>query len=221
MLKRDINFFDVIGQDSSGFAINFEKTLKVCLIIFAAIAIIVLGLMSMVNGGQKLKISSLENKIAAMEEQLKVVEELKKEAEGLQMDIDTFNQSVAEFDQQARLTTDDIQKIAAAMPNTVTLTSFTYSSGAVSLTCTGTSELAIADYANALRNSQTKNPEPTGEDDYYIKDFDDVTYNGVSKSGDNVYNAIVTVQLKSREVPEEEVPAEGEGEEATEEGAES
>ena len=48
-----------------------------------------------------------------------------------------------------------------------------------------------------------------------------LTYNGVSKSGDNVYNAIVTVQLKSREVPEEEVPAEGEGEEATEEGAES
>ena len=218
MLKRDINFFAVIGQDSSGFAIDFDKVLKISLVIFAAIAIIIVGFMGMINGAQQLKISSLEKGIEAMEEPLQRVEQLKLEAEGLQMDIDTFNQSVREFDQQARLTTEDIQKIAACMPNGVTVSSFSYSGDTVSLSCTGNSELAIADYANALRNSQVKNPEPTSEEDYYIKDFADVQYTGVSRSEDGTYSASINVVLKSRELPEEPEVEETEGE--TEEGAE-
>ena len=134
------------------------------------------------------------------------------------MDIDTFNQSVNDFNTQARLTTADIAKVAACVPNGVTINSFSYGGGTVSLSCTGNSELAIADYANSLRNSQQQNPNPTSEDDYYIKDFEDVTYTGVSRSSDNEFSASISVKLKPPvvEVPEE-APAEGEP--AAEEGA--
>lgn len=218
MLKRDINFFAVIGQDSSGFAIDFEKALKICLLIFAAIAIVIMGLLVLIAGGQKLKISSLEKSIVEMEEPLKEVQALKEESEQLQMDIETFNQSVSEFDQQARLTTEDIQKIAQCLPNGVVVNDLSYSDGTVVLNCTGDSELSIADFANALRNSQQKNPEPTSEEDFYIKDFDDVTYTGVSKDDKGKFTSSVSVLLKSRVVPE--VIVEDMGEETTE-GAEN
>ena len=218
LLKRDINFFSVIGQDSSGFAIDFEKCVKISLLVFAVIAAIIIGIMVMINGGLALKKSSLEKSIADLEEPLKRVELLKQESEQLQMDIDIFRQSVSEFDTQPRLTTADIEKIAYCMPSTVTVTSISYGGEDVTLTCVGTSELAIADYANSLRNSQVQNPEPTGEDDYYIKDFDDVTYTGVAKGGENQYTAAITVKLKSRlpEVVEEEVVEETEEGESTE-----
>ncbi|MBP3197808.1 MAG: magnesium transporter, partial [Butyrivibrio sp.] len=45
------------------------------------------------------------------------VELLKEESEQLQKDIDIFKQSVAEFDTQARLTTEDIEKMAAIVPS--------------------------------------------------------------------------------------------------------
>lgn len=217
LLKRDINFFSVIGQDSSGFAIDFEKCVKVSLLIFAVIAGVIIGIMVMINGGLALKKAGLEKDIAALEEPLKRVELLKEESEQLQKDIDIFKQSVAEFDTQARLTTEDIEKIAVCMPNSVRLTSFGYSGDTVTLGCEGDTELAVADFANSLRNSQVQNPEPTGEDDYYIKDFDDVTYTGVSKSGEK-YTSSVTVKLKSREVEEEPVEEEASAEEESEEG---
>ena len=216
LLKRDINFFSVIGQDSSGFAIDFEKCVKIGLIIFGIIAAAIIGVMVMINGALALKKSGLESDIEALEEPLKRVEQLKAESEQLQMDIDIFKQSVAEFDTQPRLTTEDIEKIAYCMPGTVTVTSISYSGNSVNLACIGTSELAIADFANSLRNSQVQNPEPTGEDDFYIKDFDDVTYAGVSKGGDNQYSASITVVLKSREpevVEEETTEYVSEGEE--------
>jgi len=219
LLKRDINFFSVIGQDSNGFAIDFEKCVKVSLLIFAVIAAVIIGIMVMINGGLALKKGSLEKAIADLEEPLKRVEQLKQESEQLQADIDIFNQSVAEFDTQPRLTTEDIEKIAVCMPASVKITSFSYGGDSVSLGCTGDSELAIADFANSLRNSQVQNPNPTSEDDFYIKDFADVAYTGVSKSGDKLYTSNITITLKSREpVVEEEEPAE---EESTEEGAEN
>jgi hypothetical protein len=180
--------------------------------------------MVVINGGLSLKRKSLESDIAALEEPLKRVEELKAQSEQLQMDIDVFKQSVAEFDVEPRLTVADMEKIAVCMPASVSISSFNYGNGSVSLACVGDSELAIADFANSLRNSQTQNPEPTSEDDYYIKDFQNVSYSGVSRSGDT-FTSSITVTLKDRapaEEPVEEAPAEGEeaeGEES-EEGAE-
>lgn len=216
-LKKDINFFAVIGQDSSGFAIDFEKVLKICLGIFAIVFIIVFGILTTITTAQKMRISKLSDDIAALEEPLARVEQYKQEAENLQIDIDTFNQSVNDFNTQPRLTTEDIAKVAACVPNGVTINSFSYGGGTVTLSCTGNSELAIADYANSLRNSQQQNPNPTSEDDYYIKDFEGVTYTGVSRSGDN-FSSSISVKLKAPvvEVPEE-APAEGEP--AAEEGA--
>lgn len=211
-LKRDINLFAVIGQDSNGFAVDFEKWLKLSLTFFAIVAVAVMVLLGMVNGGQKLKIRGLEKDIADLEEPLARIELLKSESEQLQMDIDVFQQSVSEFDQQPRLTMKDIEKIAYCMPNSVAIASITYNEQNVVISCSGNSELAIADYANSLRNSKEQNPEPTGEDDFYIYDFDDVTYTGVTKSDEDVYSAAITVVLKSRviEVPEVEEPVETE-----------
>ena len=216
-LKRDINFFAVIGQDSSGFAIDFEKVLKICVGIFAIIAIVIIGILTTITTAQKMRINKLSDDIAALEEPLARVEQYKIEAENLQIDIDTFKQSVRDFNTQPRLTTADIAKIAACVPNGVTINGFSYGGGTVSLSCTGDSELAIADYANSLRNSQYQNPNPTSEEDYYIKDFEDVTYTGVSRSGDK-FSSSITVKLippvVEEEAPAEEAPAEG-----TEEGA--
>jgi len=216
MLKRDINFFSVIGQDSSGFAIDFEKWVKISLVIFGVIAAVIIGVMVMINGALTLRKNGLEKDIAALEDKLKEVEALKQEAEQLQMDIDIFKQSVAEFDTQARLTTEDIEKIAVCIPASVKLTSFGYSGDTVTLSCTGDSELAIADFANSLRNSQVANPNPTSDNDLYIKDFDDVTYTGVSKGGDNQFSSSITIKLKSREPVEVEEPAAEEGAEGEE-----
>ena len=216
MLKRDINFFSVIGQDSSGFAIDFEKCIKISLVIFGVIAAAILGLMIVINGGLTLKRKGLEKDIADLEEPLKRVEELKSQAEQLQMDIDIFKQSVAEFDAQSRLTIKDMENIAMCMPNSVKIESFGYSGDSITLACTGESELAIADFANSLRNSQEQNPNPTSEADYYIKNFKDVTYTGVSRGGEKQFSSTIIVTLKSREVvqeapaEEEEAPAEGE-----------
>jgi len=225
MLKRDINFFAVIGQDSSGFAIDFEKCVKISLAVFGVIAAVIIGLLLMVNGGQKLKTVSLEKSIEDLQEPLKEIEVIKAEAEQLQMDIDVFNQSINEFNQQARLTTKDIEKIAQCLPdNTVTITSFNYSEDTAVISCTGTTELAIADFANSLRTKEidkadaADNPELLGQ-----PYFASVKYTGVSKGDENEYSASVEVTLRSREEPEPEVPqdeGEGEGEETTEEGAE-
>ena len=211
-LKRDINFFAVIGQDSSGFAIDFEKVLKICVGIFAIIAIVIIGILTTITTVQKMSINKISEDIAALEEPLARVEQYKIEAENLQIDIDTFNQSVNDFNNQARLTTEDIAKVAACIPNGVVINGFSYSGDTVSLTCTGDSELAIADYANSLRNSQQPNPNPTSEDDLYIKDFLDVSYTGVSRSGDK-FNSAISLKLKPpvvevEEAPEEEAPAE-------------
>ena len=217
MLKRDINFFSVIGQDSSGFAIDFEKWLKVSLAVFGVIAACIIGLMILINSALAVKKIALQKSIDELEEPLKRVEELKAQSEQLQMDIDIFKQSVAEFDAQARLTTQDIENIAVCLPTSVKIDSFTYSGDTVSLSCTGESELAIADFVNSLRNAQVQNPNPTSEADYYIKNFEDVNYTGVSKGGDKAYSSSVTVKLKSREMPEEE---EAPVEEETAEGEE-
>jgi hypothetical protein len=214
-LKRDINLFAVIGQDANGFAVDFEKWLKLSLVLFGIIAVASVVLLGGINGAQKLRISGLNSDIAALEEPLARIEEYKTESEQLQVDIDAFKLSISEFEQQSRLTIKDIENIAYCMPSNVTLNSFSYNDDTVVLSCTGTSELAIADYANSLRNKSEKNPNPTSEEDYYIYDFDGVTYTGVSKSGEGSYTASITVTLKSRvveEEPVEEAPAEGESE---------
>lgn len=204
MLKRDINFFSVIGQDSSGFAIDFEKWIKISLAVFGVIAAVIIGIMVMINGGLSLKRKGLEKDIAALEEPLKRVEELKLESEELQRDIDIFKQSVDEFDTQPRLTISDMEKIAECLPTNVVVSSFSYGRGTVSLSCTGESELAIADFVNSLRNSEHQLDNPQKEEDYHVKDFDGVTYTGVSRGGENIYTSSVTVTLKSREPVEEE-----------------
>lgn len=202
-LKRDINFFAVIGQDTMGFSFDFNAVLKKCIIVFAVICVVVLGIMGSIAGVLQNSVNTLNEDIAALEEPLKEIEELKLIAEGLQMDIDTFNSSVNEFNTQSRLTMSDIKNIAVCMPSTVTLNSLNYSGDTVTLSCTGTSELSIAEFANSLRNSRSvrENAKKTDADMYY-DDFSDVQYTGVTKE-DNGYTASIVITLNSRVTAEE------------------
>lgn len=201
-VKRDINFFAVIGQDASGFSFDFESALKKSIIVFAIICVVVIGVMTSIAGALKLSVKGLEDDIAALEEPLKEIEKLQAEAEALQMDIDTFNSSVNEFNTQNRLTMNDITNIAKCMPSAVTLNSLTYSGDVVTLSCTGTSELVIAEFANSLRNSRSIRENAKNTDaDKYVENFSDVQYTGVSKSGD-VYSSNIVVTLNSRAVEE-------------------
>ncbi len=217
-LKRDINFFAVIGQDSGGFSIDFNSVLKKCIIVFVIIGVVVVGIMASIAGVMQGSVNALNEKIAALEEPLKEIEELKATAEGLQMDIDTFNNSVNEFNTQSRLTMNDIRNIAVCMPSSVTLNSLSYSGDTVSLSCTGTSELVIAEFANALRNSQSlKEGAKNTDADKYYNDFANVQYTGVSKSGDSTYSSTIIITLNSRaDTMATEENAEASGEEAAE-----
>lgn len=202
-LKRDINFFVVIGQDVNGFSFDFNATLRKCVIVFAILCVAVIGIMSSTLGVYKVKVNGLNEDIAALEEPLKEIEQLEKAAEALQMDIDTFNASVNEFNTQSRLTMADITNIAKCMPSTVTLNSLNYSEDTVVLSCTGSSELVIAEFANSLRNSRSVRPDAKKTDaDMYEANFSKVEYTGVAKAGDSTYTSSITITLNSRAVEE-------------------
>lgn len=206
-LKRDINFFAVIGQDANGFSFDFNAALKKCVIVFAIICVAVVGIMSSTVGVYKVKVNGLNEDIAELEEPLKEIEQLEKAAEALKMDIDTFNASVNEFNTQSRLSMADITNIAKCMPSAVTLNSLNYSEDTVVLSCTGSSELVIAEFANSLRNSRSVRQDAKKTDaDMYERNFANVEYTGVTKSGSSdsgaVYTSSITITLNSRAVEE-------------------
>lgn len=211
-LKKDLNFFAAVGKERGLGAIDFEKSLKKCLVVFAAIFGFVLVIALIVNGARKSKINKLNESIEGLQADLQAIEEFKNEAEALQNDIDKFNEAIAQFGVTPRLTTEDIKNIARCMPAGIQLSNFTYSGQEVSMSVTGTTELMIADFANALRNSVTIDKTAKSEADYAKHNFKSVTYTGVSKSGD-VYSGNVVVELndivveETTEAPVEETTA--------------
>lgn len=195
-LKKDLNFFACIGRERGLGAIDFEKALKKCLIVFAAIFGVVLLICLSVNGVKKGKIKKLNADIEALQEDLKLVDQYKTESEELQADIDRFNQAIADFNVSPRLTTEDIKNIAKAMPTGLSLTSFTYSGNTINLGVSGSTELMVADYAHNLRDSKTeiKGSAVEGTANTVKSNFKDVQYSGVSKNG-NIYTGNITVTL--------------------------
>jgi Tfp pilus assembly protein PilN len=204
-LKKDLNLF---GRERGIGAIDFEKSLKKCLVVFVAIFAVVVLIMLSINGIKVKKIEKLNADIDALQADLEAIEEYKQEAEQLQLDIDRFNESIDTFETTSRLTTEDIKNVARAMPSGITLTSFSYSGNSISLGVTGNSELVIADFANSLRNSITIDKTATNEADYNKKNFKDVTYTGVSGSN-GVYSGSISITLNDIvvEEPDVEIPS--------------
>ncbi len=211
-LKKDLNLFAAVGRERGIGAIDFEKSLKKCLIVFAAIFAVALIITLGVNGVRKSRIEKLNESIEALQADLQEIDQYKQEAEQLQRDIDKFNEAIAEFNVSPRLTTEDIKNIAKCMPAGIKLTSFSYSGNTISLSVTGTTELMIADFANSLRNSVTVDKAATTEEDYNKHNFKSVEYTGVTKSGTE-YNGSITVTLndiiveETTEAPVEETTA--------------
>lgn len=193
-LKKDLNLFASVGKERGLGAIDFEKSLKKCLLVFAVIFGVVLAIALIVNGSRKSKINKLNEAIEGLQADLQAIEEYKNEAEALQNDINKFNESIAQFDSSPRLTTEDIKNIARCMPAGIKLTSFSFGGQSVSMSVTGTTELMIADFANALRNSVTIDKTAKNEAEYSKSNFKSVQYTGVSKNGDT-YSGSIMVEL--------------------------
>lgn len=193
-LKKDLNLFAAVGKERGLGAVDFEKSLKKCLLVFAAIFGVVLIIALGVNGVRKSKIEKLNAQIEELQAPLKEIDQLKQESEALQRDIDKFNEAIAAFSTTPRLTTEDIKNIARCMPAGLVLTNFSYGGSSISLSVTGTTELMIADFANNLRNSVTINKEATTEAEYNKKNFKNVMYTGVSKNG-STYTGSITIDL--------------------------
>ncbi len=191
-LKKDINLFACVGRERGIGAVDLERSIKKCLLVFAVIFGVVLVACLGTNQIKKSKIEKLNNDIQALQADLKEIEQYKLEAEQLQKEIDNFNSAIVEFESSPRLTTDDIKNVARAMPAGVTLKSFNYNGNAINLEVVGNSELVIADYANSLRNSVTV--DKTSTEGWNKKNFKDVKYTGVSKN-DALYTGSITVIL--------------------------
>ena len=179
-LKKDLNLFAAVGKDRGAGAIDFERSIKKSLAVFAAIFAVCLIACLGMNGVRQLRINQLNEDMAALQSQLAEIDGYRAEAESLQNDINSFNTAIAEFEVSSRLTIADIETVAKCMPAGVSLESFSYSNNSINMSVTGGSELSIADFANSLRNSEY---------------FKSVTYNGVTKS-DTVYSGSLTVELK-------------------------
>ncbi len=214
-LKKDLNLFAAIGRERGIGAIDFERTLKKCLVVFAGIFVVVLAVLLIINGSKKSKIDNLNESIEALQDDLKEIEQYKLEAESLQADIDRFNEAIAEFNGTQRLTVEDIQNVAKCMPAGLKLQSFSFGGSTISMSVSGTTELMIADFANSLRNSETIDKNATTEEDYHKKNFKSVTYTGVSKGTDNSYTGSVSVELNDIIVETEETTAAPPAEAAT------
>ena len=179
-LKKDLNLFAAVGKERGVGAVDFERSVKKSLLVFAVIFGVCLVACLGVNGFRQLRINQLNEEIAALQPQLEEIDAYRAEAEQLQRDIDNFNTGIAEFNVSPRLTVADIEAVAKCMPAGVTLGSFSYSGTSVNMSVAGNSELAIADFANSLRNSGY---------------FKSVSYSGVSRSGSS-YNGSISVELK-------------------------
>ncbi len=206
-LKKDINLFAAVGRERGIGAIDFEKSLKKCLLVFAVVFAMVLFIALSVNVYRKSKIEKLNESIEALQSDLQEIEQFKLEAESLQRDIDKFNEAIANFNTTSRLTTEDIKNVAKCMPSGLVLTNFSYSGNTISMSVTGSTELMIADFANNLRNSVTINKNATVESEYTKKNFKSVEYPGVSKN-DNIYTGNITVTLNDIIVETTEAPVE-------------
>jgi Tfp pilus assembly protein PilN len=214
-LKKDLNLFSAAGRERGIGAIDFEKSLKKCLLVFVAIFAVVALIMLGINGIKSSKITKLNDDIAALQDDLNAIDEYKSESEQLQADINRFNEAISSFETTSRLTTEDIKNVARSMPSGLTLTSFSYSGNTISLSVTGNSELIVADFANSLRNSTTIDKTATNEADYSKKNFKEVTYSGVSGNG-GAYSGSITVTLNDIVVEEPEVAETEATEDATE-----
>jgi Tfp pilus assembly protein PilN len=206
-LKKDLNLFSAAGRERGIGAIDFEKSLKKCLVVFVAIFAVVALVMLGINGIKSSKVAKLQADIDALQDDLNAIDEYKSESEQLQADIDRFNEAISGFETTSRLTTEDIKNVARSMPSGLTLTSFSYSGNSISLSVNGSSELIVADFANSLRNSTTIDKTATNEADYSKKNFKEVTYSGVSGSN-GAYSGSITVTLNDIviEEPEEAAP---------------
>lgn len=193
-LKKDLNLFAAVGRERGIGAIDFEKSLKKCLIVFAAIFAVALIITLGVNGVRKSRIEKLNESIEALQADLQEIDQYKQEAEQLQRDIDKFNEAIAEFNVSPRLTTEDIKNVAKCMPSGLVLSNFSFSGSTITMGVTGTNELMIADFANSLRNSVTIDKTATTEEGYNKHNFKSVTYTGVNKNGD-LYSGNVSVEL--------------------------
>lgn len=206
ILKNDLNLFAAIGRERGIGAIDFERTIKRCLVVFAGIFVVVLAVFLIINGTKNNKVEKLEASIEALQADLQEIEQFKLEAEELQDEIDRFNDAMDSFKVSPRLTTTDIQNIAACMPDGMTLTSFSYSGQRVTMSVTGTRELMIADFANSLRTASDINKNATTEEEYHKPKFKSVTYAGVTKGADNLYTGSVVVDLNDIVIEEEPEP---------------
>jgi outer membrane murein-binding lipoprotein Lpp len=204
-LKKDLNLFSAMSREKGLGAIDFEKTLKKCLLVFAAVFAVVLLITLGVNGARKHKIEKLNSQIEALQADLEEIDQYKQESEQLQRDIDKFNEAIAEFNVSQRLTTEDIKNVAKCMPAGIKLTSFSYTGDTIVLGVTGTTELMIADFANSLRNAVTIDKNATTEEGWTKPNFKSVLYTGVTKSGDTYTGTIsITMNEIEPEVVEEE-----------------
>lgn len=202
-LKKDLNLFAAIGRERGIGAIDFERTLKKCLVVFVGIFVVVLAVLLIINGSKKSKINNLNESIEALQDDLKEIEQYKLEAESLQADIDRFNEAIADFNVTQRLTVEDIQNVAKCMPAGLSIQNFSFSGSNIEMSVTGTTELMIADFANSLRNAETIDKTATTEEDYHKKNFKDVSYAGVTKNG-STYTGSVSVTLNDIIVETEE-----------------
>ncbi len=179
-LKKDLNLFASVGKERGVGAIDFERSIKKSLLVFAAIFCICLVACLGINGFRQMQINRLNEAMAELSPQLAEIDGYRAEAESLQNDINSFKTAIAEFEVSSRLTIADIETVAKCMPAGISLQDFSYSNNSISMSVTGGSELSIADFANSLRNSAY---------------FKSVSYNGVSKGGDG-YTGSITVELK-------------------------
>lgn len=200
-LKKDLNLFAAVGRERGLGAIDFEKSIKKCLLVFVAIFGVVVLITLGVNGVRKSKIEKLNASIESLQADLAEIEQYKEEAESLQRDIDKFNEAIAQFNTSPRLTTEDIKNVAKCMPAGLVITSFSYSGSAITMSVTGTTELMIADFASSLRNSVTIDKNATTESGYSKPNFKSVSYTGVSKNG-STYSGSITVELNDIVVEE-------------------
>lgn len=179
-LKKDLNLFASVGKERGVGAVDFERSIKKSLLVFAAIFCVCLIACLGVNGLRQMKINRLNAAMEELKPQLAEIDGYKAEAEGLQNDIDSFKTAIAQFEVSPRLTITDIETVAKCMPSGVVLSEFSYSGSTISMSVTGNSELSIADFANSLRNSQY---------------FKSVEYTGVSKN-ESIYTGSITIELK-------------------------
>jgi outer membrane murein-binding lipoprotein Lpp len=197
VLKKDLNFFAVVGRERGLGAIDFEKSIKKSLMVFVPIFVVALIIVVGGNAVKKNKISTLNREIEAMQDELDKAAERLATKEQLQADIDNFDKAKENYDETPTLNIDMISKVSKARPSTVTTKSFQYSGLTISMSCDGADFNAIASYAHNLR--RVKDGDGVASEDA----FAGVDYSGTTSGS-------VTVQLKEQTVEEttEEAPAE-------------